>query len=184
MSYKRSFKADRDAPSFLDISPVSPHTAPSYSRLNWTDTMPTLAVSINALLATVVTTIGAWLVWGPLSIGWSLVVACGILLFLLWRAATIGAVWAWSTLLLGVESLAWPVTTMVALRASSSQPSDEEMGMVLTAVLFGLFSSVFWTTFSFGLFKREQRGQESSSPDSPPASGTQNTRSRRHHRHS
>ena len=160
------------------------HTAPSHPRLIWTDTLPTLATSINALLATVVTTIGEWLVWGPFSIGWSLALACSILLFLLWRAATIGAVWAWSTLLLGVESLAWPVTTMVGFRASSSQPSDEEMGMVLNAVLFGLFSSVFWTTFAFGLFKREQRGQEASSPDNPQATGTRKIRSRRRQRRS
>jgi hypothetical protein len=131
-----------------------------------------------------VITIGAWLVWGPFSIGWSLAVACGILLFLLWRASTIGTVWAWSTLLLGAESLAWPITTMIGFRTSSGQPSDEEMGMVLNAVLFGLFSSVFWITFSFGLFKREQRGPESSSPDRPPASGAQKTRSRRRRRRS
>jgi hypothetical protein len=87
-------------------------------------------------------------------------------------------------LLLGAESLAWPITTMIGFRASSGQPSDEEMGMVLNAVLFGLFSSVFWTTFSFGLFKRERRGPESSSPDGPPASGAQKTRSRRRRRRS
>jgi hypothetical protein len=72
--------------------------------------------------------------------------------------------WAWSTLLLGVESLAWPVTMMVRFRSSAGRPSDEEMGIILNAVLFGLFSSVFWIAFAIGLFRRE-RGDEPSSQD-------------------
>ena len=140
--------------------------------------------TINAALATFVVTVGAWLVWGPFSIAWSLAIGCGILLFLLWRGATIGIVWAWSTLLLGVESLAWPVVTMAGFRSSSGQPTDEEMGIILNAVLFGLFSSVFWITFAFGLFRREQRGGTSSSADSRPASGSQTSRSGRKQRRS
>ena len=131
--------------------------------LNW-------ATPINAILATLVVIVGAWLVWGPFSIGWSLALACGVLLFLLWRGTTIGTVWAWSTFLLGVESLAWPIMTMVQMRASSNQPSDEEMGLILNAVLFGLFSSVFWISFAFGLFRREQRIEDSGQDNrSPPA---------------
>lgn len=135
--------------------------------------MPAWTTAINALLATLVISVGAWLVWGPFSIGWSVAIACSLLLFLLWRAATIGTVWAWATLLLGVESLAWPVVTMVGFRSSTSQPTDEEMAGILNAVLFGLFSSVFWITFSFGLFRREQRGGEPSSTDNQPASEKQ-----------
>jgi hypothetical protein len=59
------------------------------------------------------------------------------------------------------------------------------MGIILNAVLFGLFSSVFWITFAFGLFRREQRGGESSPPaDSRPASRKQKRGSSRSHRRS
>jgi hypothetical protein len=135
--------------------------------------------TINAVPATLVVALGAWLVWGPFSMGVSLAVGCGLLLFLLWRGSTIGTIWAWSTLLLGVESLAWPVTTMVRFRSSADQPNDEEMGIILNAVLFGLFSSVFWIAFAFGLFRREQRGNEPSSQGDGPASGTRKPASRR-----
>jgi hypothetical protein len=136
--------------------------------------------AINAVLATLVTTVGAWLVWGPFSIGWSLAIGSSIFLFLLWRSATIGTVWAWATLLLGVESFAWPVTTIVGFRSSANQPSDEEMGIILNAVLFGLFSAVFWVSFAVGLFRREQRGDDhQSSPNRGSASGTPEAGSRR-----
>jgi hypothetical protein len=92
-------------------------------------------------------------------------------------------VWAWSTFLLGSESLAWPITTMVQLRTSSSQPSDEEMGVILNAVLFGHFSSVFWISFAFGLYKREQRSDPTSSADHSP-SVNEKGRSRRKARRS
>ncbi len=136
------------------------------------------ATPINAVLASFVVIVGAWLIWGPFSLGWSLAAASGLLLFLLWRGTTIGTIWAWSTLLLGVESLAWPITVMVQMRGSSSQPSDQEMGLVLNAVLFGLFSSVFWISFAFGLFRREQRAGESAQDTLPPP-GARQSRSRR-----
>jgi hypothetical protein len=135
--------------------------------------------AINAVLATLVTTVGAWLVWGPFSIGWGLAVASSIFLFLLWRSATIGAVWAWATLLLGVESFAWPVTAMVGFGSSGKQPSEEEMGIILNAVLFGLFSSVFWVSFAIGLFRREQRSDQQAPQDHGSASGTPEAGSRR-----
>jgi hypothetical protein len=139
--------------------------------LNW-------ATPINAILATFVVIVGAWLIWGPFSVGWSLALASGVLLVLLWRGTTIGTIWAWSTLLLGVESLAWPITVMVQMRGASSQPSDQEMGLVLNAVLFGLFSSVFWISFAFGLFRREQHAGESAQEALPPP-GAPQSRSRR-----
>ena len=43
---------------------------------------------------------------------------------------------------------------MIHLRLTTNQPSDEDMGLILNAVLFGLFSSVFWISFAYGLFKR------------------------------
>ncbi len=131
--------------------------------------MSAWAIPINTVLATLVVSIGAWLVWGPFPIALSLALAGGIFFFLFWRGKTIGMIWAWSTFLLGSESLAWPITTMVQFRTSSSQPNDEEMGVILNAVLFGLFSSVFWISFAFGLYKREQRPDSTSSADHSPS---------------
>lgn len=169
MRCKQSCDPDRPlARPFLDIVPAPiPHCADlNSSRIS---IMPAWAIQANSVLATVVVSVGAWLVWGSLPIVWTVALAGGILLFLLRQGTTIGKIWAWSTFLLGIESLAWPVITMVRLRTSSSQPSDEEMGLVLNAVLFGLFSSVFWISFAFGLFKREQRAEPISQDDRPPS---------------
>ncbi len=114
-------------------------------------------LQLNAVLGSLVVTLGFWLVWGQLPALLFALVGVGVAAFLLWRAETIGAVWAWATLLLGVESFAWPVATMVQVKLTAdqgAQPTDEQMGLILTAVLFGLFSSIFWLTFSYGLFKR------------------------------
>lgn len=114
-------------------------------------------LQLNAVLGSLVVTLGFWLVWGQLPALLFALAGVGIAAFLLWRAETIGAVWAWATLLLGLESFAWPVATMVQVKLTSdqgAQPTDEQMGLILTAVLFGLFSSIFWLTFSYGLFKR------------------------------
>lgn len=114
-------------------------------------------LQLNAVLGSLVVTLGFWLVWGQLPALLFALVGTSVAAFLLWRAETIGAVWAWATLLLGVESLAWPVATMVQVKLTSdqgAQPTNEQMGLILTAVLFGLFSSIFWLTFSYGLFKR------------------------------
>ncbi|KXK05166.1 MAG: hypothetical protein UZ03_NOB001001059 [Nitrospira sp. OLB3] len=70
---------------------------------------------------------------------------------------------AWTALGLGIESMAWPIATMVQIRLAGNEPSDEQMETILNAVLFGLFTSVFWVTFAFGLFKRIREA------DSPPA---------------
>jgi hypothetical protein len=110
---------------------------------------------LNILLGTLVVEVGFWLLWGSdfpvILVGWALTVG----IFLWWRARTITQVWAWSTLILGLESLAWPLLLMIQVRGySSATPSDEEMGTILSAVVLGLFSSVFWISFSYGLFKR------------------------------
>src|SRR6185436_4967146 len=83
-----------------------------------------------------------------------LLIAGGVAGFLIWQGRTIGLVWAWATLLLGLESLAWPIITMVQVRLATTEPNDEQMGTILSAVLMGLFSAVFWITFSYGFFKR------------------------------
>jgi hypothetical protein len=108
----------------------------------------------NAGLGSLVIAVGAWLAWDQLSIFGAVLVMAAAAAFLLWHGRTIGLVWAWSTLLLGIECFAWPIITMVQIRSATLQPSDEQMGTILSAVLMGLFSAVFWIAFSYGLFKR------------------------------
>lgn len=111
-------------------------------------------IFLNLLLSTLVVAVGFWLIWGTVFpavvAGWALAVGG----FLWWKARTITEVWAWSTLLLGLESFAWPLTLMIQLKGASETPSEGEMGTILSAVVLGLFSSVFWISFSYGLFKR------------------------------
>jgi hypothetical protein len=77
--------------------------------------------------------------------------------FLLWHGSTIGLTWAWTTLLLGLQSLAWPLMTIYQIRQLTAEPHDDQMSTILTAVSFRLFSAVFWFSFSYGLFKRTGR---------------------------
>ena len=120
---------------------------------------------LNALLGSLVVAAGAWLAWDSFS-PWSIFLfAGGVTGFLIWQGRTIGLVWAWATLLLGLESLAWPIVTMVQVRSTTTEPTDEQMGAILSAVLTGLFSAVFWITFSYGLFKRAGQLLAASSTD-------------------
>lgn len=109
---------------------------------------------VNLGLGTLVVTVGFWLLWGTLAPGllavWAL--CAGGLLY--WKGRTVTEVWALATLLLGLESFAWPVVLMIQLKAVTATPPEEEMGTVLSAIILGLFSSVFWISFSYGLFKR------------------------------
>ena len=136
---------------------------------------------LNALLGSLVVAAGAWLAWDSFSPWEIFLVAGSVAGFLIWQGRTIGLVWAWATLLLGLESLAWPIVTMVQVRSTATEPTDEQMGTILSAVLTGLFSAVFWITFSYGLFKRASQPIAASSTDAPdshpPAS--QSGRSRR-----
>ncbi|MEO5630562.1 MAG: hypothetical protein ABIQ24_13160 [Nitrospiraceae bacterium] len=109
---------------------------------------------INALLGSIVVAAGAWMAWDSFSPWGVFLVAGGVAGFLIWQGRTIGLVWAWATLLLGVESLAWPIVTMVQVRSTTTEPTDEQMGTILSAVVTGLLSAVFWITLSYGLFKR------------------------------
>ena len=109
---------------------------------------------LNALLGSLVVAAGAWLAWDSFSLWGVFLVAGGVTGFLIWKGRTIGLVWAWATLLLGVESLAWPIVTMVRVRSTTIEPTDEQMETILSAALTGLVSAVFWITFSYGFFKR------------------------------
>ena len=109
---------------------------------------------LNAAIGSLVLTCGLWLVWGeaPATILVAVAVLLGVLLS--WGSASLAAVWGWTTALLGLESLAWPVVTMLQVRLAAREPTEQEMGAILTSMLFGLFSSIFWLTFSYGIFKK------------------------------
>ena len=112
---------------------------------------------LNAILGSLVVTIGSWLMWGEMPLASAVVVALCIAAFLTWQGSSIAIVWAWATLLLGVESLAWPIVTMARVRMATEEPTEQQLGQILTAVLFGLFSSIFWLTFAYGIFKWVKR---------------------------
>jgi hypothetical protein len=135
---------------------------------------------LNALLGSLVVAAGAWLAWDSFSVWEVSLVAAGVAGFLIWQGRTIGQVWAWATLLLGVESLAWPIITMVQISSITTEPNDEQMGTILSAVLMGLVSAVFWITFAYGLFKRTGQPITDSSTDvtDSPTSITPSGRSR------
>ena len=103
---------------------------------------------IHAVLGTIVVTIGFWLIWGGLPITAVAIAALAAAGFLVWRGETIAHVWAWTCVLLGVASAAWPMATMVQVRMempAADEPSTEAMERILTAVVAGLVSSVFWS---------------------------------------
>lgn len=115
-------------------------------------------ILLNLSLGTLVAAVGFWLIWGgtvsPAIVGgWALIVG----LFLWLMTDSITGLWAWSTLLLGLESFAWPLVLMIQLRGQAESLPESEMGTILSAVVLGLFSSVFWVSFSYGLFKRARK---------------------------
>lgn len=135
---------------------------------------------LNLLLGTTVATVGFWLIWGNVSLfivlGWAGVVG----VFLWVKAESISKIWAWSTLLLGLESFVWPIVLMVQLRGASDTVPESEMGTILSAVVLGLFSSVFWVSFAYGLFNRSRTAGSIPLSERPAAlSGSKSTKKRR-----
>ncbi len=137
---------------------------------------------LHAMLGGIVVAIGAFVMWEQAAPIWTLLFAAVATTFLWWRGRSIGTVWAWTTLGLGIESMAWPIVTMIEIRMGGGQPTEEQMGTILNAVLFGLFSSVFWVTFAFGLFKRVREGDVPPSP--PPGTEPVSLRNRKKRAHS
>ena len=139
--------------------------------------MASWTLYVNAALGSLVIAVGAWLAWNGLSLYSAVGVAIAAAAFLWWHGTTLTLIWAWSTLLLGLECFAWPVVTMLQIRSAGGEPSDAEMGAILSATLMGLFSACFWLAFSYGLFKRAKEGpgtarQESSSTPYSKANGS------------
>ncbi len=131
----------------------------------------TLWHQINAVLGSLTVTVGLWLLLGalPVPIGIGLTVALAIALA--WKCPSIGYIWAIATFLLGLESIAWPLMQMADLKKLGPEPPIEELERIFTAVLFGLFSGVFWMTFAYGIFKRT-RGPITHRPFPEPGSSS------------
>ena len=135
---------------------------------------------VHAILGSVILAVGFWLMWSSGPILAAVGIGIGAWGMLRWRATSVGAVWAWTTQFLGLECLAWPLISMVALRMTTTEPTEDQMGQVLSAVVMGLFSGVFWLTFSYGLFKRlkAQETLASQASSSVPPSSQSKRKSR------
>ncbi len=116
-----------------------------------------MPLRLHTIAGSLVVAVGFWVLSGELPAVAFVLVAMALVGLLLWLAHDAATIWAWVTLLLGLESLAWPVSTMIRARLTGAPPTEEEMAGLLTAVVFGLFSSVFWLTFSYGLFRRARQ---------------------------
>jgi len=60
---------------------------------------------------------------------------------------------------------------MADLQKLGPEPPIEELERIFTAVLFGLFSGVFWMTFAYGIHKRT-RGLISHHPFPEPTTSS------------
>ena len=67
---------------------------------------PTLLV--NAVLGAMAVTVGLWFLQGDLSSSATIIIIVGLTILYAKICPTATYVWMWSTLLLGLESLAWP----------------------------------------------------------------------------
>ena len=123
---------------------------------------PTLVV--NAVLGAMAVTVGLWFLRGDLSSSVTIVIIIGLTILYAKVCPTAAHVWMWSTLLLGVESLAWPFQLIGELEQYGAEPPLEEMSKVFTAVLFGVFSGIFWLTFAYGIYRRTQPKTEEPLP--------------------
>ena len=122
---------------------------------------------INAVLGAMAVAGGLWLLSGGISGVVTVTVVVGLMVVFAKTCPGVAHVWMWSTVLLGIESLAWPVPLVLELRQLGPEPPLETMSEVFTAVLFGVLSGIFWLTFAYGLYRRTH-------PDHAPAPLTPN----------
>jgi hypothetical protein len=135
---------------------------------------------LNAVLGSLTVTVGLWLLVGALPVPIGIALAVGLAVLLAWKSPSIGYIWAASTLLLGVESFAWPIMQMADIQKLGTEPPLEELQRIFTAVLFGLFSGVFWMTFAYGIFKRTRGAKVPSTPSvTTPQTKNQKKRARK-----
>ncbi len=129
-----------------------------------------LWLQLNAVLGSLTVTVGLWLLLGAIPVPLGIAIGIGLAVLLAWQCTSIGYIWAVCTLLLGVESMAWPLMQMADLQKLGPEPPMEELERIFNAVIFGLFSGVFWMTFAYGIYKRTS-GSISHHPFPAPSSG-------------
>ena len=122
---------------------------------------------INAVLGAITVTVGLWFLQGGLSAAITIIMIVGLTMVYTQMCPTTAHVWMWSTMLLGLESLAWPFQMVGELEQFGPEPPIEEMERVFTAILFGLFSGIFWLTFAYGIYRRMQPKVEGPSSAEP-----------------
>ncbi len=123
---------------------------------------------VNAVLGAMAVAGGLWLLYGGLSIAVTVTVVVVLMVVFAKTCPGVTHVWAWSTLLLGMESLAWPFYRLIELRQFGPEPPLEEMSKAFTSVLFGVLSGIFWLTFAYGLYRRTQpKPEDPASPLTP-----------------
>ncbi len=157
----------------IDFLRIDPHTSARFyfpSSEKDVVMMTWWTPHLHAVLGGMVVAIGVFVMWEQAATAWALIIAAVATAFLWWQGRSIGTVWAWTTLGLGIESMTWPIVTMIRMRTGGSQPTEAQMETILNAVLFGLFTSAFWITFAFGLFKRirEQNAPPTPLPGTEP----------------
>ncbi|MCA9471777.1 MAG: hypothetical protein KC594_06930 [Nitrospira sp.] len=138
-----------------------------------------LWINANAVVGSLIVTVGLWMLLGELPLALGLVIALGLAGTLAWKFQAIAHIWTATTLLLGVESLAWPVLQMIDLQTLGPEPPLEDLQRIFTAVLFGLFSGVFWMTFAYGIYKRSRGEPPLPESTAPPPSNKKRKRSKR-----
>lgn len=138
---------------------------------------------LHAVLGAIVVTIGFWMAIGAVPLEMLGAVGLGVAGFLAWQGTTLGRIWAWTSLLLGLDSLAWPVVTMIQISRVTEQPDDQQMGLILTAVVAGLFASVFWLSFGWGIFRWTKRQELEQAEVDAKAEAADDKRSRKPSQH-
>jgi len=115
-----------------------------------------LWLQVNAVFGSLAVTVGLWLFLGAMPVPLGIAMGIGLAFLLAWKCPSIGYIWAICTLLLGVESMAWAMLQVTDLQKLGREPTMEEMENIFPGVILGLFSGVFWITFSYGIYKRIQ----------------------------
>ena len=131
---------------------------------------PSPKLLVHAVIGSMAVTIGLWMLLGDLSLPVTVVIVVLLTVIFGKTCPTPSHVWACSTLLIGLESLAWPFLMLKDIQALGSELPLEDMQRIFTAVLFGLFSGVFWLTFAYGIYRRIQQKNALPQPSTPGSS--------------
>ena len=123
-------------------------------------------IKLNAVAAGVVVTIGFTMVWNPIPVSWAAMAGVGFTALLVWLGSSLGYVWAWAFLFLGLESLSWPLVEVIKLQMSGvAEPSEDQLKELVGTSFLGIFFATFWLTFAYGVFRWIKRGEP---PEAPP----------------